>query len=107
MTPMHYGGDSERTVLAPTGAFGPVASPASRRCTQPPIWSAARSQYDGLSCAPNCQVCTPPHAGQPGDPALVLYTSGSPGALKAVEHTQASFAAITASILASHVSPLS
>jgi acyl-coenzyme A synthetase/AMP-(fatty) acid ligase len=37
----------------------------------------------------------------------VLYTSGSPGALKAVEHTQASFAAITANILANLVSPLS
>jgi acyl-CoA synthetase (AMP-forming)/AMP-acid ligase II len=30
------------------------------------------------------------------DPVLVLYTSGTTGALKAVEHTQASFAAITA-----------
>ncbi len=40
-----------------------------------------------------------------GDPVLVLYTSGTTGALKAVEHTQASFAAITANILANLVSP--
>lgn len=40
-----------------------------------------------------------------GDPVLVLYTSGTTGALKAVEHTQASFAAIAANILANLVSP--
>lgn len=38
-------------------------------------------------------------------PVLVLYTSGSTGALKAAEHTPATFAAITANILASLVPP--
>lgn len=42
---------------------------------------------------------------EPGDPVLVLYTSGTTGALKAVEHTQASLAAITANILANLLSP--
>jgi acyl-CoA synthetase (AMP-forming)/AMP-acid ligase II len=42
---------------------------------------------------------------EPGDPVLVLYTSGTTGALKAVAHSQASFAAITANILANLISP--
>ena len=39
------------------------------------------------------------------DPVLVIYTSGTTGALKAVVHTQASWAAITANVLANLVSP--
>lgn len=39
------------------------------------------------------------------DPVLALYTSGTTGSLKAVVHTQASFAAIAANILANIVSP--
>jgi acyl-CoA synthetase (AMP-forming)/AMP-acid ligase II len=47
-----------------------------------------------------------PHVpASPGDPVLVIYTSGTTGALKAVVHTQASWAAITANILANVVSP--
>jgi acyl-CoA synthetase (AMP-forming)/AMP-acid ligase II len=41
----------------------------------------------------------------PADPLLVIYTSGTTGVLKAVVHTQGSFAAITANILANLVSP--
>jgi acyl-CoA synthetase (AMP-forming)/AMP-acid ligase II len=40
-----------------------------------------------------------------GDPVLVIYTSGTTGVLKAVVHTQASWAAITANVLANLVSP--
>ena len=39
------------------------------------------------------------------DPVLVIYTSGTTGTLKAVVHTQASWAAITANVLANLVSP--
>lgn len=41
----------------------------------------------------------------PDDVMLVLYTSGTTGTLKAAQHTQASYAAITANILANLVSP--
>jgi len=41
----------------------------------------------------------------PGDVMLTLYTSGTTGTLKAAEHTQASYAAICANILANVVSP--
>jgi acyl-CoA synthetase (AMP-forming)/AMP-acid ligase II len=44
-------------------------------------------------------------AAQPGDPMLAIYTSGTTGALKAVVHTQASWAAITANVLANVISP--
>lgn len=41
----------------------------------------------------------------PTDVVLALYTSGTTGTLKAAQHTQASFAAITANILSNLVSP--
>ena len=41
----------------------------------------------------------------PADPLMWLYTSGTTGKLKAVEHTQGSYAAIGANILANLVSP--
>ncbi|MFI5610967.1 AMP-binding protein [Amycolatopsis sp. NPDC051903] len=41
----------------------------------------------------------------PEDVVLALYTSGTTGTLKAAQHTQASFAAITANILANFLSP--
>ena len=47
----------------------------------------------------------PRRPASPGNPVLVIYTSGTTGVLKAVVHTQASWAAITANILANVVSP--
>lgn len=41
----------------------------------------------------------------PDDVVLALYTSGTTGTLKAAQHTQASYAAITANILSNLVSP--
>ncbi|PRZ44302.1 acyl-CoA synthetase (AMP-forming)/AMP-acid ligase II [Antricoccus suffuscus] len=41
----------------------------------------------------------------PSDPLMWLYTSGTTGKLKAVEHTQGSYAGIVANILANLVSP--
>lgn len=41
----------------------------------------------------------------PDDVMLILYTSGTTGTLKAVQHTQASYAAIATNILANLVSP--
>jgi acyl-CoA synthetase (AMP-forming)/AMP-acid ligase II len=41
----------------------------------------------------------------PSDPMLLLFTSGTTGILKAVTHTQGSYAAICANILANLVSP--
>ena len=41
----------------------------------------------------------------PDDVTLVLFTSGTTGTLKAAQHTQASYAAIAANILANLVSP--
>jgi acyl-CoA synthetase (AMP-forming)/AMP-acid ligase II len=42
---------------------------------------------------------------RPDDVMVVLYTSGTTGTLKAAQHTQASYAAITANILANLLSP--
>ncbi|MFF5985872.1 class I adenylate-forming enzyme family protein [Prauserella flavalba] len=42
---------------------------------------------------------------EPSDVVLTLFTSGTTGTLKAAQHTQASFAAITANILSNLVSP--
>jgi fatty-acyl-CoA synthase len=42
---------------------------------------------------------------RPGDVILALYTSGTTGTLKAAQHTQASYAAIVANILANLLSP--
>jgi acyl-CoA synthetase (AMP-forming)/AMP-acid ligase II len=47
----------------------------------------------------------PGYRPEPGDPTLVLFTSGTTGTLKAAVHTQASYAAITANILANLLSP--
>ena len=60
---------------------------------------------DLLAEAERASSTDPMVPADPADPVLVLYTSGTTGALKAVVHTQASYAAICANILANLVSP--
>ncbi len=67
--------------------------------------SAAVDSLDLLSETERASSRDPRVPVTAADPLLVLYTSGTTGTLKAVEHTQGSFAAITANILANLVSP--
>ncbi|WP_019630130.1 AMP-binding protein [Actinomadura atramentaria] len=60
---------------------------------------------DLLAAMRDARTDDPMLPAEPDDPVLFLYTSGTTGRLKAVEHTQANYAAITANILANLVSP--
>lgn len=63
------------------------------------------SDIDLAAEAENASSADPMVPVAPDDPMLVLYTSGTTGTLKAAQHTQASYAAITANILANLLSP--
>jgi len=60
---------------------------------------------DLLSEAEQAKADPPGADVRPDDPMLFLFTSGTTGTLKAVVHTQASWAAIAANVLANLVSP--
>ncbi len=60
---------------------------------------------DLLQLAREASSAPPPRRAEPGDVVLTLYTSGTTGALKAAEHTQASYAAIALNILLNLVEP--
>ncbi len=60
---------------------------------------------DLLADAAGASARDPLVALEADDPVLVLYTSGTTGALKAVVHTQATYAAIVVNILSNLVTP--
>lgn len=60
---------------------------------------------DLLELAAGMPTSDPELPTPPEDVVLALYTSGTTGVLKAAQHTQASYAAIVANILANLVSP--
>jgi acyl-CoA synthetase (AMP-forming)/AMP-acid ligase II len=60
---------------------------------------------DLLAAAGEASDADPMLPAAPQDPTLVIYTSGTTGSLKAVVHTQASYSAVCANILANVVSP--
>jgi len=67
--------------------------------------SAVAETVDLLEEMSRASAADPDLPADPTDPVLILYTSGTTGALKAVVHTQASYAAICANILANLLSP--
>ncbi|WP_020013935.1 class I adenylate-forming enzyme family protein [Promicromonospora sukumoe] len=60
---------------------------------------------DLLAAMEDVPTTDPNLPANPQDPILLLYTSGTTGTLKAVEHTQASYAAIVTNILTNLVGP--
>lgn len=60
---------------------------------------------DLLALADACPSGRPDFGAEPDDVVLALYTSGTTGRLKAVEHTQRSYAAITNNILLNLIVP--
>lgn len=60
---------------------------------------------DLLAEMPSASAADPGLPARPDDVILALYTSGTTGTLKAAQHTQASYAAIVANILANLMSP--
>ena len=60
---------------------------------------------DLLQLARGASSAPPPRRAEPGDVVLTIYTSGTTGALKAAEHTQASYAAIALNILLNLIEP--
>lgn len=63
------------------------------------------NKVDLLARAGAASPTRPSHDYQPDDAILALFTSGTTGTLKAALHTQESYAAIVANILANLVSP--
>ena len=63
------------------------------------------NKVDLLAAAAAASPTRPSHDYQPDDAILALFTSGTTGTLKAALHTQASYGAIVANILANLVSP--
>ena len=64
---------------------------------------AGADEQDLLKLAASEPVEPPAHRPAPDDVVLALYTSGTSGALKAAEHTQASYAAVALNILSNLV----
>ena len=62
-------------------------------------------EFDLLREMESASAADPGLPARPDDVIIALYTSGTTGTLKAAQHTQASYAAIVANILANLMSP--
>jgi acyl-CoA synthetase (AMP-forming)/AMP-acid ligase II len=69
------------------------------------LGGARAGDRDLLEEMRSASAADPDLPARPDDVILALYTSGTTGTLKAAQHTQASYAAIVANILANLISP--
>ena len=97
-----------RTLVHSAELAGRAAELTDRVDGLRPVSLGPTADVDALDLLDEMQQASPRDPMTPvsaDDAVLVLYTSGTTGALKAVEHSQGSYAAITVNILANLVSP--
>lgn len=99
--------DSETSVLVADASLAERAVELSERIPGLQVFGldADLADHPDLLAGSATEVAEPDVPLEADDPTLLLYTSGTTGTLKAVIHTQASYAAIGANILANLVDP--